>query len=313
MGIIPVIHIANDVGSDETFGHPAGEASLAALSKYGIIFDAAVEGNKRQGRPTPVFEKMGTQQQIEAFYAMFGTKRTRTLDDGTTETYYELDFDSDKVQTLGGDATFKWAQPGSFAGDTKILLAIIFWLMLQHSEVPEFIWGNAISSSRASAETQLPPFVKYIQKRQGQEAKWLLQLVKVVVGYFSLWETGVVIEDDVTVQWASLTDRDGRLTLDAIKLGIEQNLIDDETALGLMPLDIENPAEILKKARKEGQDRQDEQDRRRGAFFGFRDGEDNTNDNTGQGDNTGNDTNSTNEIDGADWADRILEGIVAGV
>jgi len=306
MGIIPVIHIANDVGSDETFGHPAGEALLAALSKYGIIFDAGIDGNKRQGRPTPVIEKMGTQQEIQAFYDRFGTKRTVTLDDGTTETYYEFDFDADKLLTLGADANFKYAQPGSFAGDTSTLLAIIFWLVLQHSEIPEFVWGNAISSSHASAEAQMPPFVKYIQKRQGQMEKWVAELVHVVVGYLSLWESGVVVEEDVAVKWASLTDKDGRLTLDAIKLATDKGLIDDETALGLMPLDIENPAEVLEKARQEEEERQAEYERRQEAVLGLSDNS--PDDATDNNDNPDDDL----EESGVDLFDRILEGMVAG-
>jgi hypothetical protein len=148
-----------------------------------------------------------------------------------------------------------------------VLLAIIFWLMLQHTEIPEFVWGNAISSSRASAETQMAPFVKYIQKRQGQAAQWLIELAQVVVGYLSLWESGVQIENNIKVQWQSLTDSDGRLTLDALKLGMDKSLIDDETALGLMPLDIDNPADVLRKARKQEQQRQEETQRRQDAWF----------------------------------------------
>jgi len=268
IGRIPVIHIANNRGVDETFGHAEGEALLTALQQYGIIFSAAIAGNKKQGRPTPVIEKMGTVQQIDAFWERFGHKETRELEDGTTETYWELDLDTDNVITLGGDAVFRWAQPGSFAADATAFLGLIFYLMLQHTEVPEFIWGNAIASSKASAESQMEPFVKFIEKKRGA-CQWLKDLAMVVAAYLSIWERGVSVKDEsaLSVQWPNLTQDDQRLTLDAIKLGLERGLLDDETALSLMPLDIENPAEVLQKVKDQMEAQRAEEDARQEALI----------------------------------------------
>lgn len=273
-GFIPVVPINFDKGPDEMFGHPVGEALVrAALRYYDRIFGYALDGNKLQGRPTPVISKMGSIEQINKFWETFGVEKRRdTVDPETgktvTETYFELDFDADSVLTLGGDATFDWKSPGSFSQDTEVLLGLLFYLILQHSEIPEFIWGAAISSSRASTETQLDPFVRYIQKLQGQYASWVMQITQIVLGYMSLWDVNAAVdnetfEDNIRIMWPRLTDADGKLTLDAIKLAMDRDepLLDRETALSLLPVDLEDPASVLDRVDAERQAAQDAQDR----------------------------------------------------
>lgn len=261
----PVIHIPNNRGADERFGHPEGEALIPALHAYGEIFDSAIVGNRRQGRPTPVVEKMGTRQNVEDFWSRFGKKETQTLPDGTVEVIEYIDFSSDDVLTLGGEASFKWAQPGSFTGDTVALLGLIFYLVLQHTEFPEFIWGNAIASSKASAESQMPPFIKWIEKERAYATWWLLTLVMIVTRLMALSDRRIRVPDsldDIGIRWPALTTQDGTLTLDAIRLALDKGLLSDETALALMPLDIEDPAAEIQRMREEQAQKQAAYDRR---------------------------------------------------
>lgn len=261
IGMIPVIHVPNKKKATEFFGHAEGEAALTALQNYDEVLDNALVGNRKQGRPTPVFEKMGTADNIKAFWNQFGTTRTQTLPDGTTETYDELEMSGDDAFTLGGDATFKYAQPGSFTADTLNILQILFYLILQHTEIPEFVWGNAIASSQASAETQMPAFTKWIEKEQQYATGWILNLAKVVLGF--MVARGDLprraLTDRISVQWESLTTQDERLTLDAIKLGLEKAILSDETALALMPLDIEDPLAELEKVKVEIERKREEE------------------------------------------------------
>ena len=243
----PMVKISNNRGSNEEYGHPEGEAILEALHSYGDTFAYAHSGNKRQGRPTPVISEMGDVAQIEAFWNRFGTTRTQTLPDGTTQTYIELNLDADNVLTLGGTAKFAYVAPGSFTKDTEVLLGLLFYLILQHTEYPEFIWGNAIASSKASADSQMEPFSKWVEKQQGDCNDWVIETAEIVLAYLSLYEPGVRANEQVVVQWPSITGDDGRLTLEAIKICMQFQLLDDETALSLMPLDIENPREVLDK------------------------------------------------------------------
>ena len=53
-----------------------------------------------------------------------------------------IDFDPDQLLTLGGEAQFKYAAPGSFSGDTADTAELLFYLVVEHTELPEFILGT---------------------------------------------------------------------------------------------------------------------------------------------------------------------------
>src|SRR5690606_29050050 len=93
IGMIPVIHIPNNPGSDEAFGHPEAEALITVLLKYGEVLENALVGNHKQGRPTPTLEEMGDMASIEAFWLMFGRKESYTDKDGSTKEKWVIDFD----------------------------------------------------------------------------------------------------------------------------------------------------------------------------------------------------------------------------
>jgi hypothetical protein len=257
IGRVPVIHVPNRRSLDETFGRPEGEALLNMLHRYGEVLDAAMDGNKRQGRPTPVISGLGSAQEVKQFWEQQAKRSVQKLPDGTTVVNQYFEFDSDRAVVLGGNAGFNWAAPGSFTGDTQTLLQLLFYLYVQYSEMPEWSLGSAIASSMASANTQVEPLVKFVEKKRALSEFWLIEVVKVVAAYYSLIERGVIVPDTVEVIWSPAAARDGALTLSAIDLGLNQSLIDRETALDKLPLDIDNKAEVLARAEAERQARQD--------------------------------------------------------
>lgn len=260
-GIPMLVHVPNLFGADEVYGKPEGYALVHLMHRYGEVIEAAISGNIRQGRPTPVIEKMGDAESVSKFWELFGRRETTTLPDGSTETVDVVDFDPDQLLTLGADATFKYASPSSFTQDTSTLLGLMFYLMLQHTEVPEFVWGNAIASSQASAETQLPPFVKWLEKKRGLAEDWLLQIADIVVRLNGLWEVGIDADADISMQWRSITDANGQLTLDTLKWAYnEAGLLDRKTALSLLPVDITDPDAVLARRDKEDEEAKAEND-----------------------------------------------------
>jgi len=250
IGRLPIIPVANARGVNEVFGSPEGVALVPLLQRYGEVLEAALSGNKHQGRPTPVAE-FESVAEMNAFWEWAEDnglleRSTQTLDDGTTETTYELRFDSDNLMTVAG-GKFQWAQPGSFASDTETLLGLLFYLFLQHTEIPEFVWGNAIASSKASAEAQLPPFLKWIEKKRGEIREWLLEVSRVVLAYNALWERGVSA-DGLTLAWDPLTSAEDAITLEAVQWAYASGLLTREAALELLPLDVEDAAGMIASA-----------------------------------------------------------------
>ena len=266
IGIVPVIHIANNQSVDEMYGKPEGYATIPLLQSYGEVVDAAIVGNIKQGRPTPTFEKMGSAQAVNEFMERFGRQRTRQLPDGTVETYTEIDFSSDQAIVVGETGEFSYKSPGSFTADTINLLGIMFYLFLQHTEFPEFIWGNAIASSKASAETQLNPFIKWVEKNQNYAQHWVVKLITIAMSIMQASDFRIRRQlGKVMVKWMSLSSPDRALVEQAIQFYYANDMLDRATALELSVLDVNDIGAILAKVDVEKEKRESQFDNIVGA------------------------------------------------
>lgn len=247
IGLLPIILIANNADTGATFGHAEAEALLPLLHRYGEVLDASVEGNILQGRPTPVI-KFDTVQNENKFWGTYGSTQRQTLPDGSSASVETLNIDLSQILTMtGGDFDFK--SPGNFSADVVNNLQILYYLILEYAEIPEFVMGNAISSSKASAETQMPVFERFIEGQQSDAKGWLTQISEVVLAYLSLIEPGVVAQTPV-IQWRKLT-QDGALTLATLQWAVQQGLLDRRTALMLAPVEVEDIDAVLAAAEKE--------------------------------------------------------------
>ena len=262
-GLIPVIHIANRPLSNQTFGHPECEALVPLFHKYGEVLDAAIEGNVLQGRPTPVLT-FETVQDLEAFDNDNATTESQVLQDGRTQTVKTYDIDLSQLLVASG-AEFDYKAPGSFVGDTERILGLLFYLLLEHTQLPEFIFGNAVQSSKASTETQMPVFIEYIKMRRSEMAAWLNQIAETVAIYLSLVSPDLVTTEQPQIQWEDLASEDGTLTLETLKWAYLEGLIDERTALLLAPVEFEDIDSILEAAKVANEEKrqlaQDEFDR----------------------------------------------------
>jgi hypothetical protein len=256
LGRIPLIHIANQADAGEVFGHAEAEALLPLFHKYGEVFEAAIEGNVLQGRPTPVLT-FATVADLEKFDDENATFETQQLPDGTSQRVKTYEVDLSQLLVASG-AEFKYESPGNFTADTAQLLEILFYLILEHSELPEFVFGNAISSSKASAETQLPIFLRFVEARRGEMARWMIEIAEIALGYLALTTPGVATATPI-LQWEPLDQQDGTLTLETIKWAYMEGLIDELTALQLMPVEIEDAEAVLAKAKEERAEREAQQ------------------------------------------------------
>jgi hypothetical protein len=251
LGRLQIVHIANSLDESDIFGHPEAEALIELLHNYNETLNAALEGNRQQGRPTPVLE-FDTRADLDKFWAGNGERENYALSDGTIKPNDKLNVDLSQLLTVSG-AEFKYASPGSFTQDTERLLGLMFYLLLEHAEIPEFVFGNAIASSMASASTQMPVFERFIDGRRKEAAGWLVEIAEIVLGYLNLLQPGISTEPP-TLQWHKLT-QDGQLTLGAIQWAFSEGLIDERTALLLAPVEVQDLDDVLATAKQERDER----------------------------------------------------------
>lgn len=248
IGVIPVVHIANRPDDGEQFGHPEAEGLVETFQRYNAVIESAVDGNLLQGRPTPV-AAFDDAEDLDKFWADYGTTETQELPDGTTETVPHLDVDLSNLVTLSG-GSFSYQAPGAFAGDVSIILGLLFYLILEHEEIPEFVMGNAIQSSNASADAQMPIWEVFIQERRADITGWLTQIAIIVLAYMRYLRPALGRVDVPMLQWWAIS-QDGRLTLDTITWAYERGIIDARTALTLAPVQFADIDELLDAARAE--------------------------------------------------------------
>jgi hypothetical protein len=148
---------------------------------------------------------------------------------------------------------FKLAGPAAFTADAWQMLKGLFFLMLQHSHVPEWVWGGAIASSKASVEAQVPAWETFIELLRLTLEPDILKLMEIWTAVVSLWDPTVqaIEADEFTVIWPSVTKRDAETMLKYLEWSFNKSsLVTPETALSLADL-VDDAAEEVAAAESE--------------------------------------------------------------
>lgn len=248
IGRMPVIHFANDRSTNELHGRPIYERLLKLFQRYDDLVVKGVDGAETAGNPIPVFEGLeDPQSTIDLNATEEDTEYTDR--EGNTQERKEIRWDSLAALFLGKGGSFKWAGPNvGFSDDVRNVLKALFLLVLDVTHIPEFVWGGAINASRASAETQMDPFTRFIKARRrflegkaaddliGQEPEGgLLELLYVWLLTRQLVDPRIVV-GPVRIAWGDLTDEEGTLKLEKVKFSYEKGFITAVTALEQLEL-----------------------------------------------------------------------------
>ncbi|MBZ0320004.1 MAG: hypothetical protein K8L91_26570, partial [Anaerolineae bacterium] len=247
IGCLPVIHLANDREANEIYGHPVYEGLLKLFAEYDEVLRKSLDGVKIMGHPIPVIEGMDDPAET---LAMNANDAERWLDvSGNWQERPVVDFGRLSMMILGKGGQFKFASPGQFSGDAGRLLEYLFLLMLQHAKIPEWVWGGAIASSKASVDAQRPAFTMMIQARRARLEAALLDLVRVWLATMALTSPNLnptpspspnigrgTNEGNWTIVWPEMVADDEAMTLRKVDFAYSQGIINQaeaRLALGL--------------------------------------------------------------------------------
>lgn len=252
LGMIPVVHFANEREANEVNGHPVYEGLLHWFTRYDDLLNKTLDGVEVMGRPIPVAITDDAERDREL-------NSTRTEDyvdkDGTTRTEKVVDFAELDMFWLNTGGDFKFAAPGPFAQDSKSVGKWMFYLMLEHTGIPEWAWGGAIASSMASVEAQMPAFVRLIERWRKALAGPLMELLTLWYASVALFEFLPAV-DNLSIQWPEVTPGDDEILVKKIAQASLDNLLTRETELRLLDLGIDDPAAEVEAAQKEADERE---------------------------------------------------------
>lgn len=255
LGVIPVVHIAHDRSGNETNGHPIHEELLPLYDQYDDLIFKQLDGAKLLGNPLLTFAGM---KDINAVMNANQPLSTETYvdRDGNEVDRPQLKIDSNAVLMIGegGSASFT-SPPVGFTEDTKTALKSLFLLLLDHTGIPEFVWGGEMSSARASSDTQMQQFTKDISGWRQDAGGWIVRLCKLWLMTRALTDPQIVV-GRLALEWPPLIQEDKEIRLKQIEFGRKESLLRDETALQLLDL-VDDPKTEVEEAGKEADQRQE--------------------------------------------------------
>lgn len=264
IGRLPVVHFANNRRANELFGRPEYEAMLTLLSHYDDLLVKAIMGARVMGNPIPVMEGMeDIQATIDANAA---ADETYTDAQGISQTREMVNFDTNGILFLGKGGKFELKGPArGFTEDMRAMLRALFELVIDHVRIPELVYGTALGGNRASAETQIAPFVRFLDMKRAQldglgadkeldvEAQGgMYELIDLWLRTKKLTDRRVVVQPTRS-QWPNIDLADENVKLQKIIYAHGISAVDREETLGLLNL-VPNPPQSVARAQEEKQE-----------------------------------------------------------
>lgn len=205
------------------------------MSNYHAVLENAIKNNIFNSTAIPYIKGI---ENVKTFLEQHGERQ----DDGT----YAFDWGAEKVLIGGEKFDVKMMNGTQNAGEAKTLLHIIFYLICQTSETPEFVMGTAVSSSKASVSEQMPVVLRKAKRKQKQMEGFLRELAELVAS-----KLGKTLPKDYTVVLPDILDEDMKLNIEIVKVLSEEGIITDKVkalmlGLGSWVGDLDNEIKLAK-------------------------------------------------------------------
>lgn len=243
---LPIIHFANEREADQIYGNSDYQNIYIDMMNYHSILENAVKNNIYNSNAIPILTGIDNP---EKFMETNGIK----MSDGS----YNMKWDAKKLLLGGKDFDVKVVGGVANASDADKLLNIFFWKIAQGSETPEFVFGTAVSSSKASVQEQMPVAIMKGQRKQTQLSQPFTELVRNWLWYgekfrFPDFEN---LKSDLQfeLKWLSIVDDDMNLNIEIVNALSEQGCITDKTKMMILNMGkyVTNFDEEIENARQE--------------------------------------------------------------
>ncbi len=224
-GFVPVVHFKNEAEENQLFGSSELEPIEPFMKAYHDTLLFAVQGSKLFSRPKTKFAL----KDVEKFL--------RDNFDEAEIASGKLKF-ADKELFLmqgGDDVSFITAESG-LAGVTT-LLEFLFMNIVDVSQIPEFAFGTAVASSKASVSEQMIPLVRNIRRKRGMFEEPYGELAAMYLAMWSKVENRHLDTYQVNVDWDEITPKDDeqisttiKTLVEGLATGVEAGLLSLEAA-----------------------------------------------------------------------------------
>lgn len=208
-GFIPVVHFRNEAEENELFGASDLEPVEPFVKAYHDVMLFAVQGSRLFSRPKAKFKLKDVE---EFLHNNFTDEEIRAG---------KLQFANKEIflMTEGEDAEFITADPGLDGVTT--LLKFIFMCIVDVSETPEFAFGTAVSSSKASVSEQMVPLARKIRRKRGMFEEPYLELAGMLLAMWAKVKGRRLDTYQPDIGWEEISPKDDAEVANTIKTLIE--------------------------------------------------------------------------------------------
>lgn len=159
-GFVPVTHFKNEGEENQIYGSSELEPVLPFIRAYHDVMKFAIEGAKMFARPKVSLNV----QDVGAFLA-----NNFSADELATGRIQFSDREIMFFQGVGADAeSMEFVTADSGLQGTTLLLEFLFYCIVDVSQTPEFAFGTAVASSKASVSEQMPVLDRNVERKRGE-------------------------------------------------------------------------------------------------------------------------------------------------
>jgi hypothetical protein len=243
---LPIVHIPFGKKAQSTYGESAFRNLYVYFLNYNRVIDHMLRNVIFNLISLPFMKGVDN---VDAFLQQNGE-----WDPVNKE--YRLKLDPKKIIFGGKDFSINMLTTGDVISPAEKALKILFYLIVQASETPEFFFGVSVNSSEASVKEQMPIIINKGRRYQNTYSQPMKLLFDTVAYYKAL-------NGDVTVPKNTESDLSwGTISLDNVDSIIKmvdaleaRELITDETKAKILGLAkyVSNISQEIKKARQEAE------------------------------------------------------------
>jgi len=240
-----IVQISNEPEPNALYGNTEYQSCITLMANYNAVLESAIQNHIYNSTSVPSVEGI---ENIEEFYQKNGTLN----ENGE----YEIEWDGKKMFVLGKGGSIKMIEGADTSKGAETLLNLIFWCICQSSETPEFIFGTAVQSSKASVSEQMPVMIAKAQRKQAVLVKYYRNLITLLLDRLANTDSKVKKHTEFDVILPDIVDEDKKTNLEIVKVLLENNVITKETAARIIGLGewVDNIEDEVNKAVEEKKD-----------------------------------------------------------
>lgn len=247
---LPIAHFANDLEAKQVYGNSELLNVLIGMKNYHALINNATKGVINNANAIPYIKGVKNAEAI-----------AKQSNKGETEDTDKISWSPDTILFFENvESEIGYAQAQSFMGDVGQLLEYYFMLIVEASETPEFVFGTAVQSSKASVSEQMPVVLQKATKKRSQLKLVLTDMIKIYIDRQKRLSnpTFLKIKEDavITIVFPTITQDSVMETIEKVKYANTEGILSDETSLSMLFGDkIPDHLAELEKARADNESR----------------------------------------------------------